>query len=517
MNEVEKPLLQTLERHPENWSVRMLIVDMMLDRDDHQAATELLCAAPNPPESEEHLYKLAEVGGEKAIDLVQEYVTKNPANAYGYEAFGHILELAGKTERAEQNFVTASALRASRNPTPVEEKTGTTPPPAESKSRLVESTLELPGHPATPTEQTEKKGTRKATAIIIAVGVHVLIAIIATLIVILPSAKDEPEIVAAVIGPAVKKQEMQKKNVVKQTKKTSAASAAAAPLAQLMRASAVAKIAMPEVMRTSTGPLGIGDADFGGGGFGGDGTGMGDGGTMFGNATSKAMVGTLYDMKKDSKGKGRATGNYYNNIRNAMGKKFSPAALAPYYRAKVKLGFTMLAIPKMNANGGPKAFQAENEIAPKNWFVVYKGKLDVPDEGLWRFHGFFDDMLMVFVNDKVVLDASWEDVARDPKVREASNFPRYVASKPIFSGKWINLKRGAEYTIIVGERPGGIMGGILMIERKGEKYAKRANGSPILPLFSLNAISASDWERIKGTGYQFSRKTPVFLTNRSRF
>ncbi len=515
MSEIEKSLLQTLDAHPENWSVRMLIVDMMLERANGESAAELISASPVPPENEEQLYKLAEIGGERALDLVQKYVMKNPSNSYGYNAYGHLLEAAGKTEQAEQNFITAAALRSRDSPPPVSQSFEAEAPPATPKQYFTEPDANSLAAPVpAPAEQTGGKSAHKATAIIIAVGVHVLIAIIAALIVILPSAKDEPEIVAAIIGPSVKKQEMQKKNVVKRTKKTTAASAAAAPLAQLMRVNAVAKIAMPLVTRTSTGPLGIGDADFGGGGFGGDGSGMGDGATMFGNASSKGMVGTLYDMKKDSKGKGRATGNYYNNIRNAMGKNFSPAALTPYYRAKIKLGFTMLAIPKMNANGGPKAFQAENEIAPKNWFVVYKGKLDVPDEGLWRFHGFFDDMLMVFVNDKVVLDASWDSVARDPKVREASNLPSYVASKPIFSGKWINLKRGDEYTIIVGERPGGIMGGILMVERKGGKYAKRANGSPILPLFSLNAISASDWERIKGTGYNFSRKTPVFRPGR---
>ncbi|MEM1444075.1 MAG: hypothetical protein AAGF67_17140, partial [Verrucomicrobiota bacterium] len=126
----------------------------------------------------------------------------------------------------------------------------------------------------------------KATAVFVAIGVHLLIAIIAMIVVILPPNKDEPEIVAAVIGPPAKKQEMQKKNVVKQTKKSTASSAAAAPLAQLMRANAMAKISLPNVTRTSKGPLGIGDADFGGGGFGTSGSGLGSGASFFGGTST---------------------------------------------------------------------------------------------------------------------------------------------------------------------------------------------------------------------------------------
>lgn len=520
MNGVEKSLQQTLEAHPENWSVRMLLVDMMMEREGQDDAAEVICAAPGPPENDEHLEKVAGIAGEKSLTVVREYVMNNPSSAVGHETLGRLLESGGNEKQAGQHFKTASALRANSGQTsPKEAEAGqlyaAIPEPV---SEFVEPLPTSAAPPPIPGQKSEKKSAEKTTAFIIAVGVHVLIAVIAALIVILPETKDEPEIIASIVGPpAKKKQEMQKKNVMKKTKRTSAASAAAAPLALLMRANAVAKIAMPEVTRTSTGPLGIGDADFGSGGFGGDGSGMGDGGTMFGNANAKGMVGTLYDMKQDSQKKPRQMGDYYGNVRGAIKKDFSDGSLGKYYRAKAKLGFTFLAIPSMDANGGPKAFQAEKEIQPRAWFVVYKGKLDVPDEGLWRFHGFFDDMLMVFVDGKVVLDASWESVERNPKVREVSKLPTYMSARPVYAGKWINLRRGAEYTIIVGERPGGLMGGTLMIERKGEKYEKRANGSPIIPLFSLSSISDSDWERVKGTGYLFARKTPIFVISRSRF
>ena len=136
-----------------------------------------------------------------------------------------------------------------------------------------------------PVELPKQRG-KKATAVMAALVFHFVLFLIAALVVILPPIKDDPEIVAAIAPTIRKKQEMQKKNVVKQTKKTSAPAAAAAPLAQLMRANAVAKISLPNVTKTSKGPLGIGDADFGGGGFGSGGGGMGSGASFFGGSST---------------------------------------------------------------------------------------------------------------------------------------------------------------------------------------------------------------------------------------
>jgi len=290
MSDIEKSLLQTLDSHPELWSVRMLVVDEMLKRDAREEATELICSAPCPPESDEDLYRMVEMGGEKSLSLVEEFVKSNPANAYGHGVLASLFQHSGNEDRAEQHFSVSSALGGipeGEVAVPEEEReenseAAFTIPPLGAPFHAIPLPPESASATQTPQEKPNRQTTSKATAIIIAVGVHVLIALIATLVIILPSAKDEPEIIAAVIGPPGKKQEMQKKNVVKQTKKSSASAAAAAPMAQLMRASAVAKISLPNVTRTSTGPLGIGDADFGGGGFGFGGGGLGSGASFFG-------------------------------------------------------------------------------------------------------------------------------------------------------------------------------------------------------------------------------------------
>ncbi len=91
---------------------------------------------------------------------------------------------------------------------------------------------------------------------------------------------------------------MKKKTVQKQVKRApSAASAAAAPMAQMMKANAEARFTTPEVTRTSTGPLGVGEGDLGSGAFG-VGSGLGDagsGGSFFGTATSGNLA-VIFDV-----------------------------------------------------------------------------------------------------------------------------------------------------------------------------------------------------------------------------
>ncbi len=290
MSGLEKSLLQTLESHPEVWSVRMFVVDAILERDAPEEAAEILCAAPEPPKKEEDLYRLAQLGGENSLTLAREFVNRNPANAYGHDVLAGIYELTGDEEKAEQHRSVAFALGGSTSAGSShagEETKAAGSPVSEEEFQTIPLPPETSKAVSVPApERNESAAGKKATAIIIAVGVHVLIALIAALVIILPETKDEPEIIAAVIGRPGKKHEMQKKNVMKQSKKSSASAAAAAPIAQLMRANAIARIALPNVTRTSTGPLGIGDADFGGGGFGTGGGGMGTGASFFGGRST---------------------------------------------------------------------------------------------------------------------------------------------------------------------------------------------------------------------------------------
>lgn len=320
MTEIESSLRTALDVHPEDWSVRMLVADKALERDAREDAIEVLIQAPVPPSTDEELQRVVEIAEERSHDLVHQFVLKNPANAYGHQILGTVLEWMGDQEKSQQHFSVATALGASAPQMHEIEETGhavpvaehieediPAPPPISQPVHENAEQVPLPPPISVPTLAEEepiavetggltledlapveppKQRGKKATAIMAAVIFHFAIFLIAALVVILPPMKDDPEIVAAIAPTVQKKQEMQKKNVVKQTKKTSASAAAAAPLAQLMRANAVAKIALPNVTKTSKGPLGIGDADFGGGGFGSGGGGMGSGASFFGGSST---------------------------------------------------------------------------------------------------------------------------------------------------------------------------------------------------------------------------------------
>lgn len=296
MSDIESALLNTLEAHPEDWSVRWIVVDKMLERGAEEEAAALVVAAPSAPVTDAGLQRFVELGGAASIPLLESYVNRNPANPYGHEVFANLLEWIGEPEKAAQHASVAMALRGNSPSPEAEGGESFGAEPAEEIGPEISSppppTGTTPGHEdfpvnaaATQVKQPGKAGS-KMVAILVAVAVHLIIALIALLVVILPSSKDEPEIVAAMAPPSTKKREMQKKNVVKQTKKTSASSAAAAPIAQLMRASAMAKISMPNVTKTSKGPLGMGDADFGSGGFGSGGAGLGSGASFFGGSST---------------------------------------------------------------------------------------------------------------------------------------------------------------------------------------------------------------------------------------
>lgn len=107
--------------------------------------------------------------------------------------------------------------------------------------------------------------------------------------------------------------------------------------------------------------------------------------------------------------------------------------------------------------------------------------------------GNFDDVLVVAVNRRVVLDGS----------RHGTKFPRLdwhepddkgskVAANGLAAyGDWITLKAGQpiDLDIIIGERPGSSFYGVLLYEKRGDAYPLNAKGHIILPLFQTTLLS----------------------------
>lgn len=335
----------------------------------------------------------------------------------------------------------------------------------------------------------------KAVAVGGAVIVHLIILLIAALLVLFPKQKEAPEIVAQIAPRTPPSQKMQKKAVQKQLKKApSAAAAAAAPMAQLMRANAVARITLPQVTRISTGPLGIGESNLGNGAFGSGISGSAaDGMTMFGGAAGSGLPGTFYDMKQNQarKPNGQFEENSYRSeLRAFAASRFNRLSVSKFYRAPRKLSLESLLVNEVSADEGPKAFQVQDEVNPMYWFVHYSGRLSPPQSGKWRFAGGFDNVLYIYVNNELVFDGGY----RHPESEVGRYFPQpgFCIGTPVRHGKWVNLNGPFQLDILLGESGGSLMGGAILIEREGESYKKLANGTPILPLFAIDRKPRGD-------------------------
>lgn len=275
------------------------------------------------------------------------------------------------------------------------------------------------------------------------------------------------------------------------------------------------------VMTSLMGSRSMSSGAFGGAGAGGGlGAGIGTGNvkgflarTFFGNLGGDGLPGVFYDLKQDRKGKPLSyDANGYFQIVKAFAKnKFDANEMKDYFRAPEQMSFTFLGVPLMKAEEGPKAFAVDQHVQPRGWLVHYSGQITPPELGEWRFVGYFDDMLAVYIDGKPVLDASRDDLVnlgeekRDDEVRQSFGGMNILNGK-CYAGKWVRLTGPAKIDIVVGERPGGQVGGLLLVEHRKTKYKKRENGTPVLPLFTTATPDMEDLERMQ----QFSEANKAF-------
>src|SRR6056297_3021356 len=116
MSELEASLTEALEAHPEDWALRILVAEKMLERAALQDAAELVTSAPCPPETDAQLHRLVELGGFGSIPLIEDYLQANPANGYGHTLLSDLLLAKGDLAKAEQHRTVALALNSANAP-----------------------------------------------------------------------------------------------------------------------------------------------------------------------------------------------------------------------------------------------------------------------------------------------------------------------------------------------------------------------------------------------------------------
>jgi len=245
--------------------------------------------------------------------------------------------------------------------------------------------------------------------------------------------------------------------------------------------------------------------------------------SIFGQSqtTPAALKGIMIDLKQPKAG---ATTNQNTFLKNFAAAGFKKSMLRDYYNAKVELYATQFFMPLMPADEAPKAFQAEQEIQPRNWLVYYEGQFASPDAGTYRFVGSADDTLIVRVNDKIVLDGSRDTAGAfrasapitdwAPKPEQILAGAKQLRTGPVVQGDWIPLQAGVnnKIEIVIGEVPGGFFGCYLFIEKQGKSYDSdpRRGGAPILPIFrTLDA--RDDWSAFAPDVIPaYEKRGPVF-------
>jgi hypothetical protein len=164
--------------------------------------------------------------------------------------------------------------------------------------------------------------------------------------------------------------------------------------------------------------------------------------------------------------------------------------LKGFYKAPETLGTTQIFIPPMSADNAPQAFQVKN-VAPKRWIVIYRGNFSAPKNGKFRFVGYCDDIIVVRLNGKNVLDGSVETLVKNIH-REFVGLPWQGDDEDRFglkAGEWFELKEGMTYAIdiMIGEVPGVSFCAFLLIQEDGVEYAKAFDQrvAPTFPVFQL--------------------------------
>ena len=331
-------------------------------------------------------------------------------------------------------------------------------------------------------------------------------------------------------------EEVTAEKVTNEVKKTPAQPSSSAVSVIATTAASNISIPVPEVLVDSL-SSDFGETEgFGEGfsnGFGSAGFGSGGGSTLFGKVGGQGgLVGKFYDLKRDKKKKLTSLGELYTTSRRRLPayakfigesarKGFNPSDFNKYFVSKTKLSFTNLAMSQnTSALEAPKAFQAE-DVEPSGWLVIYEGKIGGPSFGSdrVRFAGVFDDFVFVYINGKLVLNGSCIPANSfglpEDKVKPGFHNRR---SQPIKIGDWVDLRKTNDIKIVLGESPGGQMGGFLLIEQEGQKYDDDGAGGKKLPPFVTERLDSKTKARLskirndKGKGFFPIElgKVPVF-------
>ncbi|MDF7809076.1 hypothetical protein P4E94_16645 [Pontiellaceae bacterium B12219] len=323
----------------------------------------------------------------------------------------------------------------------------------------------------------------KSSAALISLGIHAILIVVAISFVAVTVIKKEEQAFEAkpVTRPRLKVKKLQvpvniKKKKIQKPKLRK--NIVAKPKSKTM------DIRMPE-MTGIKGGMGYLD---GGDGLGSLGFGIEI--DLFGGnkGSGNELEGTFFDLKLDPDGSPtKMDDKYYVEVlRNFCGSWTLSRLERRYFKAPNKKFATTFMLPRMKAEEAPKAYGVEDVVQPRQWVAYYNGMISAPETGRYRFWGIADDVLVVRIKGRMVIDASWPSIKiTDWDSNDEMDKKFKMSQQTVRVGDWFHMTKNkpVDMEVLVGERPGGYFFCHLMIEQDGVEYPKGADGRPILPIF----------------------------------
>lgn len=278
--------------------------------------------------------------------------------------------------------------------------------------------------------------------------------------------------------------------------------------------------------------------------------GSGGGGIGGGTRLAGDMVGMFIDLSRNAQGQPRPelaknrAGQFFKDINHITTTGFTKDSFAPFFVVPQRVYLSHLVLPRVKSAIGPETFKVDKQVKKGSpWAAVYRGQLQPEASGTYRLAGLYDDVMVVRVNGKTVFEFAWDTrnakvgaetaiksgwTLKDPAVTGAHKLAGYE-NTPLTYGDWFTLRadQSVPIEILIGDNggdggDGGRTGGILLLEKQGETYAKTPNGVPLFPPFCTTRLTFTERQRLeeiadasntKGGHYAFAPKSvPVMNT-----
>ena len=164
--------------------------------------------------------------------------------------------------------------------------------------------------------------------------------------------------------------------------------------------------------------------------------------------------------------------------------------------------------------GSYRAFPERAGLEPYSpefgWLAWYRGQVQPPKPGRYRFWGYADNHLLVSIDGEPVFEGS----RRDSPFKELGiprtdhpSYPCLNATAGFACGSWFELgSDGAQLDLVFGEIMNHSTSGLLLIEREGETYEETYWGQPKWPLFLTETPTEEEIAELENLREQMEAK-----------